>query len=420
MPKKYLDTDVLTAARERIAFVFDNIEKIYVSFSGGKDSTVLLHLVMEEAIKRNRKVGLFVLDWEVQFNTTIIHIRAMFDLYKDNIIPYWICLPITTTNGCSQIEPEWTAWDEKKKDVWVRQPDPIAIKDKMLLPFYYDGMTFEEFTPLFAKWFSEEKDCACFVGIRAHESLNRFRAISYSHANNYRGIKWSTGVVDNCWNFYPIYDWKTSDIWVYNAKLAKPYNPLYDRMYEAGMTIHQMRIDEPFGETQRKGLWLYQIIEPKTWGKMVLRVSGANQGSLYADEVGNILGNKAVQLPKNHTWKSYCMFLLQTMPKHTAEHYKNKIAVYLKFYRERGYPEDIPDYADKKLEMMGKVPAWRQIAKALLRNDYWCIGLGFGPTKRDAYQKYLALMRKRRNNWKIFDETAKENIQEGQQSEVDS
>jgi predicted phosphoadenosine phosphosulfate sulfurtransferase len=116
------------------------------------------------------------------------------------------------------------------------------------------------------------------------------------------------------------------------------------------------------------------------------------------------------------------MFLLQTMPKHTAEHYKNKIAVYLKFYRERGYPEDIPDYADKKLEMMGKVPAWRQIAKALLRNDYWCIGLGFGPTKRDAYQKYLALMRKRRNNWKIFNETEKENVQvqEGEQSEIDS
>ena len=412
MPKKYLNIDVLTAARERISYVFDNIEKIYVSFSGGKDSTVLLHLVMDEAIKRNRKVGVFVLDWECQFTTTIDHIRAMFELYKDHIIPFWVCLPITTTNGCSQIEPEWTCWDEKKRDVWVREKEPGAIQDPMFLPFYYEGMTFEEFTPLFAKWFSENQDCACFVGIRAHESLNRFRAISYSHKNNYKDVMWSTGVVDNCWNFYPIYDWNTKDIWIYNAKFKKPYNPLYDRMHQAGLSVHQMRIDEPFGETQRKGLWLYQIVEPKTWGKMVLRVSGANQGSLYSEEVGNILGNGAVKLPQGHTWKSYSMFLLNTMPKTTGEHYKNKIAVYLNWYRDKGYPEDIPDYADRKLETMGKVPSWRIIAKVLLRNDYWCIGLGFGPTKRDAYQKYMDLMRKRRANWNIFNDQPELNEQD--------
>lgn len=408
MPKKYLDTDVLTAARERIKYVFDHFDKIYLSFSGGKDSTVLLHLVMDEAIIRNKKIGIFFLDWECQFQTTIDHVRAMFELYKSHIIPFWISLPITTTNGCSQIEPEWTCWDEKKKDFWIRDKEPMSIKDGLFLPFYYDGMTFEEFTPLFAKWFSENENCANFIGIRAHESLNRFRAISYRHANNYKDVLWSTGVVDNCWNFYPIYDWNTKDIWVYNSKFKKPYNTLYDRMFEAGLSIYQMRIDEPFGETQRKGLWLYQVIEPKTWGKMVLRVSGANQGALYAEETGNILGNHSVKLPSGHTWESYAMFLLNTMPKKTSEHYKNKIAVYLKWYKERGYPNNIPDFADRKLETMGKIPSWRLICKTLLRNDYWCIGLGFGPTKREAYNRYLDLMRRRRSNWKIFEQTQQE------------
>lgn len=51
MPKRYLDKNVLDAARERIEFTFDNFNKVYVSFSGGKDSTVMLHLIMDEAKK---------------------------------------------------------------------------------------------------------------------------------------------------------------------------------------------------------------------------------------------------------------------------------------------------------------------------------------------------------------------------------
>jgi len=57
MSKKiYIDKSVLTASKERIKLVFDDFERIYISFSGGKDSSVMTHLVMEEAIKRNRKV----------------------------------------------------------------------------------------------------------------------------------------------------------------------------------------------------------------------------------------------------------------------------------------------------------------------------------------------------------------------------
>ena len=58
MAKKCLGINVLQAARERISWVFDNFPRIYVSFSGGKDSTVMLHLVMDEAIKRGKNVGI--------------------------------------------------------------------------------------------------------------------------------------------------------------------------------------------------------------------------------------------------------------------------------------------------------------------------------------------------------------------------
>ena len=56
--------NVLEAARERIAGVFDDYESICVSISGGKDSTVLAHLAGAEAKRRGRKIDVFFLDEE--------------------------------------------------------------------------------------------------------------------------------------------------------------------------------------------------------------------------------------------------------------------------------------------------------------------------------------------------------------------
>jgi len=77
MPKRGLGISVYQAAQERIAWTFDTFDKIYLSFSGGKDSTVMLHLVMAEAEKRGRKVGLLFIDWECQLTLTVDFVAAM-------------------------------------------------------------------------------------------------------------------------------------------------------------------------------------------------------------------------------------------------------------------------------------------------------------------------------------------------------
>lgn len=400
--RRYLGIDVLTASKERIKWAFDNFEKICISFSGGKDSTVMTHLVMEEAKKRNRKVALLFIDWEIQYKLTIEHVQHIYDMYKDYIIPYWVALPLLTDNACSMYEPEWISWDKAKENLWTRKPPKIAITDENYFPFYYYKITFEEFVPLFGEWYGEGKSTACFVGIRTRESLNRYRALTNKKKNKYQGKMFTTCVTDNVYNVYPIYDWSAEDDWKYFGKTKKPYNKLYDRFFQAGLTLHQMRVDEPFGDTTRRSLWLYQIIEPETWGKMVLRVNGANSGSLYSRDNGNILGNRSITLPKGHTWQSFSNFLLDTMPKKTAEHYKTKIAVYIKWYMNRGYVDGIPDEVDKQIEKQNDVPSWRRICQTLLRNDYWCKGLGFSPTKQSAYNQYLERMKKKRKEWNIY------------------
>lgn len=69
--KVHLLTSVLDEARERIAKSFDMFERLYISFSGGKDSSVMFHLVMDEAKKRDRKVGVLIIDLEAQYSDTI-------------------------------------------------------------------------------------------------------------------------------------------------------------------------------------------------------------------------------------------------------------------------------------------------------------------------------------------------------------
>jgi len=401
MSKKMLGIDVFSASKERISWTFDNFKKVCVSFSGGKDSTAMLHMVMEEAIKRNVKVAVMFLDWECQYETTINHVRKMFEKYKENIIPFWVAIPILSDNSCSQFEPEWIAWDEEKKELWTREKEKMSISNKSYFPFYYEKITFEEFVPLFGAWYGNGDLTAILVGIRTQESLNRYRTLANTKKKLHGGEMFTTGITETVFNVYPIYDWTATDDWIYFSKFKKCYNEIYDRMYQAGLTIHQMRIDEPFGATARKGLWMYQIIEPQTWSKMILRLSGVNTANLYSKEMGNILGNGKISLPKNHTWKSFSYHLLKTMPESTANHYINKITVYIKWFETRGYPDGIPDQSDYKLEQLNKVPSWRRICRTLLRNDYWCKGIGFSPTKTSAYKNYLSMMSKRKEKWNI-------------------
>lgn len=396
--KRPLGIDVLTAARARIARVFDDFPRVYLSFSGGKDSTVMLHLVMAEAIARQRKIGLLFVDLEAQYTLTTDFVAEMFTRYAHHIDPYWVALPLNLRNAVSQFEPQWMCWEPGREADWVRKPPPIAITDESQFPFFRRGMEFEEFIADFGQWYSQGHLCASFVGIRSDESLNRYRTIA-GRKSTFEGLQWTTWNSRSLYSVYPIYDWRTEDIWTYHGTTREPYNRLYDRMHQAGLTIHQARICQPYGDDQRRGLWLYQIIEPTTWGRVVARVSGANQGALYVRESGNILGIRTISKPSGITWRVFSERLLASMPTSTAEHYRNKIAVFLKWYIERGYPNGIPDAGRTTSK---DTPSWTRICKALLRNDYWCKGLSFGQHKTAAYTKYLKIMKRRRQEWGLI------------------
>lgn len=398
MSQKVFSTtkNVYRAALERVETIFDEFEKVYVSFSGGKDSTVMSHLVLEEARKRGRKVGVLIIDLEAQYSHTITHIHEMVEQYEDVIDLHWVCPVLLLRNAVSNYQPRWVCWDESKKDIWVREK-PKQAADLSQYDFYVPEMEFEEFMVLWGEWYAGDKRTAACIGIRADESLHRYRAIvSRKDGLMHNGLKWTTRVSKKLFNCYPIYDWRTEDIWVFHGQNKHlTHNRVYDQMTKAGVKLSQQRLCQPYGDDQRRGLWLYHILEPETWYKLVARVNGANSGALYIQENGNMTGYNNITKPEGHTWKSFCNLLLSTMPKKTSDHYRSRFRKFIAGWKQRGY-ETIPDEAPHSLEVKCWAPSWRRMCKTILRNDYWCKGLGQSQPKSEAYQKFKAIKAKRK------------------------
>lgn len=65
--------------------------------------------------------------------------------------------------------------------------------------------------------------------------------------------KWTTKISNNVFNVYPIYDWRTEDIWVFHSKNKHlSHNKIYDMMTMAGVKLSNQRLCQPFGDDQKK------------------------------------------------------------------------------------------------------------------------------------------------------------------------
>ncbi len=404
MPKLYNpEKNVYDAAIERLNLVFDNFETVCISLSGGKDSTVLFHLAHKIAQERGKKLHVLIIDLEGQYQLTIEHLEELVQL--PGLEVYWVCLPLNLRNGCSLFDPHWCCWEPGQEKYWIRDfPNvPGVITKQDFFPFYRYRMEFEEFIDHFPRWLSEKvgHPIAQLVGIRADESTNRYNAVKPKPGkpkkSAWNGVNWSAvnGKNPNLASFFPIYDWRFEDIWAYLGKNKLPYCKLYDRMYLAGVSFKDMRICQPYGDDQKKGLDVWAAMEPETWDKIVNRVTGANYGALYAS--GKMLGyHKGLGCPEGHTWKSYTFFLLSTLPDVMRERFLSNYAVFLEWYTRHGYPDlrDIPDMQDDgTLETKKQAPSWRRLALAVLKNDFNCKSLSIGMIKDvhgDVYERVMA------------------------------
>ncbi len=386
MPKRYLNTNVYTATKKRMRLLFDTFDRLYLAFSGGKDSTVMLHIALEVAKEKKRlPLDVLFIDLEGQYTLTIKHIEQT-ALHNKNINLHWVCLPLNLRNSVSVFQPHWRCWDSDEKASWIR-PMPkndCVISSYDYYPFFRYGMEFEDFVFQWGNWFSNGELTSCLLGIRADESLNRFISVS---SKPWQSYNWMSRASEKLIYSYPIYDWRTEDIWRYIGKKQVNYNKLYDKLFLCGLTIHQSRICQPYGDDQRQSLEYFHMIEPDLWNRVFSRVSGVNFGAIYSKTA--VLGRRKVILPNGLSWKQYVTILLESMPDITRSHYEKKIKTFINWWKNHGFPPElIPDEGNLKLENAGKQPSWRRIAKCLIKNDWWCRSIGFCQTKKTYNELY--------------------------------
>ena len=425
--KKYLEKNVYEALQDRLKFIFDNFDNIYVSFSGGKDSGLLLNMVLSYK-RRNKiakKIGVFHQDFEAQYQTTTDFVSRMFENNLRDIEPYWVCLPMGSRCAVSNYQMYWYPWDPDKEELWVR-PMPkmpyIINMDNNPFDFYRYKMVQEDLYAEFGEWYSRQKKgkTICLLGIRADESLNRYRAYANDRKTIMQGNQWTTKMGENWWNAYPIYDWTTKDVWIANGKFDYDYNRIYDLFWKAGLSISQMRVASPYHESAKESLNLYRVLEPATWVRVVSRVQGANFGAIYGSS--HALGARKIELPPGHTWRSYVKFLLATLPEAMRRNYIEKFKPSIRFWWKKGgvvdeeaikeleacnYPirhngksnyksnkEKIaflgtPDHTDD-IKSTIDIPSWKRMAVCILKNDHLCKYMGFSQTqKQNQRQKEL-------------------------------
>ena len=410
--------NVYEAVQKRLEVVFSEFDNVYVSFSGGKDSGVLLNLCIDYIRKNcpDRKLGVFHIDYEAQYQMTTDYVDEVFASNKDILDYYRICLPIAAQCATSMFQDHWIPWDTDKRDIWVRDmPTECINEDNHEIPWFRKGMTDYEFKKRFSEWHHKKHGATrtcCLVGIRTQESLNRWRAIfSDRNQNKFSGKSWTTKVADNVYNGYPIFDWRTEDIWIANARFGWSYNKLYDLYYQARLNIDQMRVASPFNDAAQDSLKLYRVIDPNNWGRMIGRVNGVNFTGIYGGTTA--MGWKSLKLPEGHTWESYMYFLLDTLPAEVRASYLAKLDTSIRFWKERGgvlsvdtiaelrargidlEVGDTTNYKTEKLPVkmqyiddidiadFKSVPTFKRMCICIMKNDHLCKYMGFSQTKQE-------------------------------------
>ena len=292
--------NVLKATLKRISFLFDLYDNIQLAFSGGKDSTVLFHLVNAEAKKRNRKFILYFQDQEAEYQGTIDFVE--WAMSQPNVIPQWYQVPIFMTNAASHEQLFLWAWGDGEE--WVREKHPLAIQkleNKYPKRFYK-----------FNLWVAQqnrknfEGSFVSIIGLRAEESPDR-RFVMFGEDSDLFWLRRKT----EPHKAYPIIDWSYTDVWKYLIENNLPYNKVYDKMYMLGGNLRYFRVSNLVHEKAFRCLTDLQELEPETYDKLEQRLKGVHTAAMYGKE--NLMYS-IKELPNQFkTWKEYKDFLLTSI-----------------------------------------------------------------------------------------------------------
>lgn len=303
--KMYLKDNVYEASKKRISRIFDEFENIIVAISGGKDSTVLLHISLEVAKEKGRlPLKVFFIDQEAEWSYTIDYIRYVKSI--PDVQFYWVQSPIKETQSANHEHRYFYCWEPNKDKVWIRQKEPDAFCPDDIPAIHKHKTDFTGILEEIPNIIFGGETYAKLGGVTADESLARFGATTA--ALTYKDITWGSRE-KNGYLFYPLYDWTDDDVWVYIGKNHIKYNHIYDLMFNYGVSKPRMRVSSLFHETAYRSMIMLQELDREVYNRFCCRLNGVSTFSQLGYDCEGI-----GKLPEMFSsWKEYRDYLLEKL-----------------------------------------------------------------------------------------------------------
>ena len=297
--KKPIGINVVDAAKTRVIDAFSQGKEVTLGFSGGKDSIVLAHIVYELAvagkIDTSRLTVIFI-DEEAMFDEVINIVKKWRAKFMEIGARFeWYCLQVKHFNCLNSMSEEETfvCWDQRKRDVWVREMPPYAITDDEFLIPYKDNY----------QSFLQRKQAAYnrvdMRGVRVSESVQRLKYIAKMKTKD---------------TVLPIYDMKDQDVWLYIYKHNLEYPAVYENLYRIGRSKKDLRISQFFSSDTAKVLVNLGEMYPDLMERVTRREPNAYLCALYWDtEMFGRSTQKRRELMKDDERKDYKALVLDYM-----------------------------------------------------------------------------------------------------------
>lgn len=292
----YSDKNVYEAAKDRIRWIFDEFKsrRIVVSFSGGKDSTTVLHLVKEVMDERGiRSIPVFFCDQEVEAPQTIEYVREV--MGYDWVEPFWIQSYFQEWNSSAG---KWfNVWGPGEN--WCREKEP----DNPYTDIKYDKTRhFKDVLDSMMRYHFGD-DYVGLGGVRIQESNTRRLGLTTSKC--YKDVTWGKNPSGNALVFYPIWDWGLNDVWYYIFSNRFSYCKLYN-YYFTKKPLYKCRVSSFIHENAIQCLAEIKEISPGFYAKALNRVQNINTTVHTYSDMIRYVGELP---PYFSSWDEYVVYL---------------------------------------------------------------------------------------------------------------
>lgn len=247
MPRKrmFLDINCVEAARQRIRHVYDTFDTVCVQFSGGKDSTACLYLAKEVHEERGLgPVKVIFRDEEMLSPSIERYVKEVSEY--DWVDMEWYCLPQGQELWVLGQREYILLWSKGREDEGrLFRPFPensIRAEHFGIDPYQPIPRAIDEYTMQ-----GKKGNTAFITGIRANESMIRYRTVVQKLHENYinRPFKLSKAIPMRFAKV--IYDWTSADVLKF---ITEEHGAKYCEYYDyAAMS----------GANQRVGIPLHSI-----------------------------------------------------------------------------------------------------------------------------------------------------------------